>query len=577
MKKSHRLSAMHHTRHAPCQPTSRTLLAIIFAAGGVSLATGATSAERHHLGAYAAVTANPLATSAAVRMLKDGGSAVDAAIAAQLVLGVVEPQSSGIGGGAVVLYREPARGPVRAFDGLARSPGAYDAQSSLKKGFSHSGAAVGVPGSVRLMGLLHTRYGRLPWGTLFEPAIQIASSGFRILPYLGRSLTAAIRGGFAPPPWLQDSSGAPLAIGALVRNEELAAAMQEIAQKGPDGFYVHLAPEIVSAVRESSIPGAMTEDDVAHYAAVERSPLCEKYAQIHVCTFPPPSFGGVVVLEMLELLDQLHAGPPNFLSASFVHTFVEAGRIAQADRLRSIGDPEQETVATAPLLSRSHISQRAMLIDPHHVLKNPPPGIGDGASCANDADPPPPSTSQIAIVDRWGGALSMTTTINVNFGAWLPVRGFFLNDAMTNFTRPSDSPCTANRPAGNKRPETSMAPVIVMDRTAQTTLLGGSAGGGEIVDYVAQSLLELAYGRSPLEALDSGHVSTARSPYLNTLGLVELEEGRSVASLATKLEALGHAVKVVPLPSGLGFLKWEHGAWVGAADPRRDGDWVGGR
>jgi gamma-glutamyltranspeptidase/glutathione hydrolase len=164
----------------------------------------------------------------------------------------------------------------------------------------------------------------------------------------------------------------------------------------------------------------------------------------------------------------------------------------------------------------------------------------------------------------------MTTTINVNFGAWLPVRGFFLNDALTNFT------CAANRPAANKRPETSMVPVIAMDKAGHTVLVGGSAGGGEIVDYVAQSVLELAYGMSPVEALDAGHVSSARAPYSERPGLVELEEGRAVASLGQRLVDLGHTIKVGPLQSGLGFLKWQNGAWIGAADPRRDGTWLGG-
>jgi gamma-glutamyltranspeptidase/glutathione hydrolase len=566
---------MHHPRQGKRQQTlSRRLLAAVVLAGAVSLASSATGTERSQFGASAIVTANPLATSAAEQMLKNGGSAVDAAVAAQLVLGVVEPQSSGIGGGAVLLYRESARGPVRAFDGLARSPTAYNAQSSFTKGFAHSGAAVGVPGAVRLMALMHAGYGKLPWKALFEPAIQIAGAGFKIPPYLGQSLAAATKAGFTPPLWLRDNSGAPLGVGASVQNEELAATLREIAQNGPDAFYVHLAPEIVSAVRSSAIPGGITEADVANYTAVERDPLCARFNQMRVCAFPPPSYGGVALLETLELLDQIRAGPPNFLSVRFVHAFVEAGRIAQADRLNSIGDPDLGRVSPDQLLSHSHIEQRARLIDPQHSLENPVPGIGDGRSCANTARPPPPSTTQIAIVDKWGAALSMTTTINVNFGAWLPVRGFFLNNAMTNFTLPSDSQCTANGPAGNKRPETSMVPVIAIDGSGRTALLGGSAGGGEIVDFVAQVLLALTYGKQPLEALDAGHISTARSPYSDTLGLVELEQGRSVASLATQLETLGHTVKIVPLQSGLGFLRWQEGAWTGAADPRRDGNWL---
>lgn len=569
-------------RHPQCSKWRITdcwlLLTTIAIAMVMSLPMRAKGAERSPHGSYAVVTANPVATSAAAQILQNGGSAADAAITAQLVLGVVEPQSSGIGGGAVLLYREAAQGPVRAFDGLARAPSAYDPQSFSAKGFSHSGAAVGVPGAVRLMAMLHARYGKLPWSALFEPAIQIASSGFTVPPYLGQSLAAAVRVGFAPPAWLQDRHGAPLPVGAVVRNEQLAATMHEIARDGANAFYIHSAPEIVAAVRGSFVPGFMKEDDIKNYVAVERAPLCASFRQMRVCAFPPPSYGGVAVLEMLELLDRFHVGTPNFLAARFVHAFVEAGRIAEADRFGSIGDPDLVPVSTAALLNRDHIKEWADLFDPSHTMKVPSPISESGdASCAKGARSPSPSTTQIAIVDKWGAALSMTTTINVNFGAWLPVRGFFLNNAMTNFTMPSDSRCAANRPEGDKRPETSMVPVIVTDKAGRTVLLGGSAGGGEIVDYVAQTLLTLIYGRSPLESLDAGHVSTARSPYPDSLGVVEVEEGRGIASLAAQLEALGHPVKVVPLQSGLGFLERQpKGSWLGAADPRRDGIWLTG-
>jgi gamma-glutamyltranspeptidase / glutathione hydrolase len=526
-------------------------------------------------GTHAVVTANPAATSAAEKILSLGGSAIDAAIAAQLVLGVVEPQSSGIGGGAVLLYRELANGPVRAFDGLARSPDAYDPKAASAKGFSHSGAAVGVPGSVQLMEFLHERYGRLPWRTLFEPAIELAGDGFSVSPYLARSLAAAVRGGFTPPPWLRDGAGQPVGEGAQIRNETLASTMREIAQNGPTALYVGMASEIVSSIRGASVPGAMTESDLQNYKVVERAPLCTTYHQLRVCAFPPPSYGGVFLLEMLGLLDHLHASAPNFLNVSFVHAFIEAGRIAEADRSDVVGDPDVENVSVAGLLDQSYLGRRAKLVDPKQSVKDP---VGAGAidgppkpTCLSAAIPPPPSTSQISIVDRWGAALSMTTTINVNFGAWLAVGGYFLNDAMTNFN------CATNRPASNKRPETSMVPVIVADKAGRTLLVGGSAGGAEIVDYVAQAVLELINEMSPLAALDAGHVSTARSPYSESPGRVELEKGRAVASLADQLEHLGHDVKIVPLESGLGFLVWKNGVWTGAADPRRDGTWAAGR
>jgi gamma-glutamyltranspeptidase/glutathione hydrolase len=375
-----------------------------------------------------------------------------------------------------------------------------------------------------------------------------------------------------PPPWLLDNSGKAVSEGALIRNEVLAASMRVIAQHGPTAFYSEIGPDIVSAISNSSTPGVMTESDLQNYQAAERVPLCLNYHQIHLCTFPPPSYGGIAVLEILGLLNQLEAWPPDFLNVGFVHTFIEAGRIAEADRSDVVGDPDLGTASVAPLLDREYLEKRAALVDSTQSLRDPV-GAGNGSlrpTCLSAASPPP-STSQIAIVDRWGAALSMTTTINVNFGSWLTARGFFLNNAMTNFT------CANNQPAGNKRSETSMAPVIATDRASRTILVGGSAGGGEIVDYVAQAILELIRGTPPLQALDAGHVSTARSPYSDSAGLVELEEGRAVASLMDRLVSLGHKVKVVPLESGLGFLKWQNGGWVGAADPRRDGNWVGGR
>jgi gamma-glutamyltranspeptidase/glutathione hydrolase len=508
-------------------------------------------------------------------MLDLGGSAADAAIAAQLVLGVVEPQSSGIGGGSVLLYRASADGPIHAFDGLARSPSAYDPNLSSQSGFSHSGAAVGVPGSVRLMELLHSRYGKLPWSALFEPAIAIAKDGFRVSPYLAKSLAAAVKIGFTPPPWLREGNGRPVGEGVLVRNEILASTMREIAQDGAAALYDRMAAELISSVRTSSPAGALAEDDLRDYRPVERAPLCLRYHRMRLCAFPPPSYGGVVVLEILQILDQLHAGFPDFLNVEFVHAFVEAGRIAEADRADTVGDPDIEKVLVAPLLDPRYIEDRAKLINRQQSLKDPVEARAVGSpskpACLSTATPPSPSTSQIVVVDRWGAALSITTTINVNFGSWLTVRGFFLNNAMTNFT------CATNRAAANKRPETSMAPVLATDSGGRTVLAGGSAGGGEIADYVAQSILQLTHGIAPLKALDAGHVSTSRAPYSNSAGRVELEEGRAVASLSDRLRKLGHDVRVTPLQSGLGFVKWQNGAWVGAADPRRDGNSLIGR
>jgi gamma-glutamyltranspeptidase/glutathione hydrolase len=527
-------------------------------------------------GMGAVATANPAATAAALKMLEARGSAIDAAIAAQMVLGVVEPQSSGLGGGAIILFREPGQSVVRAFDGLSGSPAGYDPKLSAQDEFSHSGAAVGIPGALSVLELMHRRYGILPWATLFAPAIELASSGFPVSPYLARSIVSATRSGFVPPSWLRDPSGKAVVAGAVVKNPDLAALMARIAERDSGVLYLDLAPEIAAAVKSDRLAGALAGSDLSAYRPVERTPICTRYRAINLCAFPPPSYGGIEVLERLLLLDRLQPGPPNFLNAEFVHKFIEAGRIAESDRLDIVGDPDTGATSILPLISSKYLDERAGSIEPASALKNPvPPGNPDGLSrpkCSSSSKPKSPSTSQVAIVDPKGGALTMTTTINVNFGSWIEVKGFFLNDAMTNFAFESDSGCAANRGAPNKRAETAMAPIIGMDAERETVIVGGSAGGGEIVDYVAQALVQIGNGATALEALDAGHVSTAKAPYPESAGVVEVEQGRGIAELAPRLRSLGHKIEIKPLNSGLAFLVKGHNGWSGAADPRRDGN-----
>ena len=522
---------------------------------------------------YAVATANPAATDAGMRILSMGGSAADAAVAIQMVLGVVEPQSSGLGGGAIALYHSAQERRMTAFDGLAKSPEAYDPQAGAVAHFSHSGAAVGVPGALRMLEAMHRRYGKLPWDTLFQPAIELAERGFPVSPYLARSLAAASRAGMEPPGWLSDGSSKPVTEGTTVRNPALAETLRAVAMHGADALYVDLADRIVSATRPGAPSGHLSTADLARYQAVERTPLCLPLRQHVLCAFPPPSYGGVVVLEMLGILDKRGPSLDSFLDLGFVHRFIEAGRLAEADRMALVGDPDTGRVAVGELLSPAHLQARAALIRDTSVIEDPSAGQPH-PGCAQVERAPEPSTSQISVVDAWGNALAMTTTINVNFGAWLSVGGFFLNDAMTNFSQPSAGGCTANDPAGGKRPETSMAPVIALGTDGSVALVGGSAGAGEIVDYVAQAVLELFAGENPAVALDQGHVSTARASYPATTGVVELERERAIAQLAPRLTALGHRIQVRPLQSGTAFILRVHGRWEGAADPRRDGSYA---
>ena len=528
-------------------------------------ATSATESSAR----YAVATANTAATDAGMRMLAMGGSAADAAVAIQMVLGVVEPQSSGLGGGSIALYRDARTRRMTALDGLARSSSAYHPDAAEVAGFAHTALAVGVPGTLRMLEVLHRRYGRLPWRVLFEPAIALADGGFAASPYLARSLAAAVRAGMKPPEWLTDGAGKPIAQGAQVHNPALADELRAVAEHGPDAVYVGLADQLVSAVQPG---GSITAGDLAGYKAVEREPLCLVLRRATLCSFPPPSYGGTAVLETLGILERTPALAPSFLDVRFVHRFIEAGRMAEADRMDVVGDPDASSVSVGALLMPAHLLARAARINDNSVITNP-----HRAACGASDRPPEPSTSQVSVVDLWGDALAMTTTINVNFGSWLSVGGFFLNDAMTNFSSAALEHCSANAPASGKRPETAMAPVIALDAGGSVVLIGGSAGAGEIVDYVSQAVIALMAGESPTQALDVGHVSTARAPYADSAGEVELEQGRAVAQLAHRLASMGHHIRIAPLSSGMSFIVARQGGWQGAADPRRDGTFAASR
>ena len=538
----------------------------------------ATELQAKSSAQYAVTTASPLATSAAMRVLADGGSAIDAAIAAQMVLGVVEPQSSGLGGGAIALYRDAKEQRIRAFDGLAKSPAAYDPVVGGSSGFSHSGAAVGTPGALRMLELMHRRYGKLMWRALFREAIEVADKGFAVSPYLARSLAAAYRSGMPLAAWLADVEGKPVTVDTIVRNPELAKTLRFIAERGADALYVDSAKTIVDTVQHAPLAGRLSTDDIRGYQPVERDAVCIEIYRRKLCSVPPPSYGGIAVLEILEMLEDRVLPRPSFLDIAFVHQFVEAGRLAEADRISFVGDPDTGASTARKLLDPGFVRSRASLIRDDASLADPvrggtPPGASPPV-CTQAERAPAPSTSQVSIVDAAGNAFAMTTTINVNFGSWLTVDGFVLNNAMTNFALPADGGCSANAPAGAKRPVTSMAPIIGVDGNARVVLIGGSAGGGEIVDYVAQAVLRLLVGEAPTEALDEGHVSTAKAPYADTAGLVELEQGRAVAQLAEPLRALGHRVQIGPLSSGMTFLAKTAARWAGAADPRRDGSFA---
>jgi gamma-glutamyltranspeptidase/glutathione hydrolase len=519
----------------------------------------------------AVATANPLATQAAMTMLDRGGSAVDAAIAAQMVLGLVESQSSGVGGGSLIMHWDASAKKLTSFDGLAAAParataaltidvdGAAIPAAQVQRG----GRSIGVPGTLAVLGLVHQRFGKLPWTDLFAPAIELAERGFPMPAYMHNILATPTAADDHPDmvPLYFDAQRKVLPVGAAVRNPAYAETLRRIARLGPSGLGAEgHGAKIIAAAQRGKHASLMTQADIAAYRAEEREPLCGPFLVYSVCVMAPPSFGGVVVLQVLQMaqLRPAAAGSSrfDFDDPAFVHFFAEAGKLAQADRLRYIGDPGFVRVPARELVSPAYVAQRARLIDPARAMRDATPGRD-----VSDA------TSQIAIVDREGNGVAMTTTINLNFGSRVMVDGFVLNDALTNFSGPPRAGEPApNRMQPRKRPVTSMAPLIVFDASGQPVVVGGSAGGGQIVDYIGQSLVEmLANERTPAQAIARGHVSTA------VRGKLQLERGTSAAAQATALKALGHDVDVVPLPSGLGFLMRRGDGWLGAADPRRDG------
>jgi len=516
------------------------------------------------------VTAHPLATRAALAMLDRGGSPVDAAIAAQMVLGLVEPQSSGIGGGTIALYWDAGSHKLTSFDGLATAPSQVtaaldvdfdglplDRQASLR-----GGRAVGVPGTLAMLRLAHARFGRLSWRELFAPAIDLAQHGFPLAPYLHEvAARETIARGNADMRRLYFSAdGTPLAPATQLHNREYARTLRNIADDGAERWLADGgAAAFVAAAQGGYRPSLLVDRDLLDYRAVEREPLCGAFIVYTVCTMAPPSHGGLIVLQILQMADARANGRFDFADPSFVHVFAEASKIGQADRRSYVGDPAFVNVPVSELASAGYARRRAGEIGEtaHDWLAPPPRGLSSAEEM----------TSQIAIADRDGNLLSATTTINLNFGAGLMADGYVLNDAMNLFAAaPRAAEYVPNRMEPRKRPTTGMAPTIVFDRDGNVVAAGGSAGGGPIPDYVAASLIEmLANGRSPAYALTAGHVTSA------TRGKLQLEKGTPIAALIPALRAKGHDVEEVRLLSGLGFIKRERGGWIGAADPRRDG------
>ncbi len=534
----------------------------------------------------AVTTANPYASAAAIRILQLGGNATDAAIAAQLVLGLVEPQSSGIGGGALAMVWDAHQGKLSSYDGLASAPSKVTAALNQDvdgkilpfDSVARGGRSVGVPGTLSVLKMLHERHGKLAWNALFPPAIELASEGFALPAYMHALLSAPTAARDHPDllALYFDANRKILPLGSKIRNLPYATTLAQIAQLEPLGFLREGgAARLVAAAQRGAYPSLISEADVLNYRAVPREPLCTLFLAYKVCAMGPTSFGGVMVLQMLQMLEiRLASSDPraafNFGSSEFVHLYAEAGRLAQADRLHYVGDPNFVSVPTQALLAAAYLQQRAGLIDSQKKSPTVTPGVLSTTTAKLTSEPlvePADATSQLAIVDALGNAISLTTTNNLNFGSRLMVDGYVLNNAMTNFSgQPRSGQEAPNRMQAGKRPVTSMAPLIVFDAAGKPFVVGGSAGGGQIVDYIARSLIEMLAGqRTPAQALARGNISTASAEK------IQLEKGTAASDLAAALSLKGHTVEVVPMVSGQGFLMRQADGWIGAADPRRDG------
>ena len=532
---------------------------------------------------FMAAAANPHAVRAAVAILRAGGSAVDAAIAAQMVLNVVEPQSSGIGGGAFLLHWERARKKLTSYDGRETAPKAINPRvfrrlGGSRRGFMRavgSGAAVGVPGLLRMLELAHRRHGKLPWARLFEPAITVAEGGFA----MSRRLHALLR---RYPMLARDDTareiyfaldGRPKLPGRRIVNRPLAQVFRRIARRGPDAFYKgSVARDIVAATRFGpGPPGALSLADLANYRALAREPVCGGYRGYKICGMGPPSSGGSTVIQMLGLVERFDVRGPGPTSPRFWHLWGQAGALAFADRNRFLADSDFVRVPVRGLLDPAYIRSRSALITGRPVSGRAKSGRPPGARAENGGDgisPELPATSHVSIIDSNGNAVSMTTSIEHAFGSRRIVRGFLLNNQLTDFSfRASRGPrLLANRIEAGKRPRSSMAPTMVFGADGQLVLVIGSPGGSRIIGYVAQRIVAVLDWKMNVQAaIDLGHVQS------RNLG-IELESHTRAVRLAPALRALGHRVRIGPMNSGLhGIQVLPDGTLLGGADPRREG------
>lgn len=526
--------------------------------------------------------ADPRAAEAGAQMLRLGGSAVDASIATMLALTVVEPQSSGIGGGGFLVLGD-AGGNVATIDGRETAPKAASPQWFFVDGKPMSygdavpgGRSVGVPGNLRLAAMAHNKHGKLSWRTLFQPAIRLAREGYQISPRMRASLTNAIRTGALDADaraLFYGADGQPLPEGTLVRNPALAATFETIAARGADSFYTGdnatlLASKVGTAPRN---PAPMTTADLAGYKAVERPAVCGQYRQYRICGMGPPSSGATTVyaiLKQLERFDMKALGPADPVAW---HLIAESQRLAYADREQYAADADFVSVPVKGLIDPAYLAGRSALISPSATMPSALPGTPPGATLAfaRPARQEEHGTTHFVTVDRWGNSTSYTSTIEGPFGSGLMVGGYYLNNELTDFNivPEKDGKPTANRVEGGKRPRSSMAPTLVYGPDGKLRLAVGAAGGTTIPAQVAKAIIGVLDWN--LSARDAIALPTVFAPGGET---VFVEKGTALETMIPALQALGHAKIMARNPSfKANAIEHLDGVWRGAADPRSEG------
>ncbi|MBP6013937.1 MAG: gamma-glutamyltransferase [Alphaproteobacteria bacterium] len=557
---------------------------LLLAATIVGTAVAADLPRKHVI-----VASHKLATDAGLEMLRKGGSVVDAAIAAQAVMGLVEPQSSGLGGGTFLVMWNAKAKRVETYDGREEAPASATPDMFMKDGKPMSypeavlgGRSVGIPGTIAVLALAHKEHGRLPWNTLFDSAMKLAENGFSVGPRMAMAIDRdqGIPMVPATAAYFRPNGKAPQ-VGDVIKNPDYAASLRDIAAKGADGFYKgRLADAIVSAVSNAPYSAVkFTLEDLARYKPKKRPPICGTYRTYKLCTMGPPS-SALTMLQALKMMERFNVAKLEPTGAPAIHLMTEALRVAYADRGAYIADPDFIRVPTQGLLGPKYLANRSRVLSLDKIVDRAAikPGRPAGATLIlrqlANPDRARPGTAHISLIDDRGNALAMTTTVEGPFGSRLMAGGFILNNQLTDFTfePTTDGRRTANAPQAGKRPMSSMTPTIILDSKGRLFAVVGSPGGARIIPYVTKTV----------RALIDWNLSTADAVALpNATGRgtpTEVEQGRTPDATAEALRTLGHDVKVTDYgigPSGLNSIRVTKEGFDAAADPRREGT-VGG-